>query len=63
MTTLQVSIPVYKIKGANESENVYNPLQKYIQIVTLDSYEFWFMGFVRYEKAWFNLQTAISLSI
>lgn len=61
-TPYKVSIPVKKIKGANESENVNNPAQKYIQIVTQDNYEFWFMGFVRYEKAWVNLQTAISLS-
>ncbi|KAH6755566.1 hypothetical protein C2S52_023625 [Perilla frutescens var. hirtella] len=59
-TPYKVSIPVKKIKGAYESENVNNPAQKYIQIVTQDNYEFWFMGFVRYEKAWINLQRAIS---
>nr|GEX66807.1 hypothetical protein [Tanacetum cinerariifolium] len=47
----KVVIPTNKIKEANESENVENPSQKYIQIVTDDSFEFWFMGFVRYEKA------------
>ncbi|XP_057812357.1 GEM-like protein 6 [Salvia miltiorrhiza] len=58
----KVCIPVNKIKGANQSENVNNPAQKYIQIVTHDNYEFWFMGFLRYEKAWINLQKSISFS-
>ncbi|XP_073145701.1 putative GEM-like protein 8 [Henckelia pumila] len=61
-TPYKLSIPVKKIKGANESENVNNPSQKYIEIVTHDNFEFWFMGFVRYEKALSNLQTAISMS-
>lgn len=59
---LQVVIPVEKIKRANESENVNKPAQKYIAIVTDDNFEFWFMGFVRYEKAFVNLQKAISMS-
>ncbi|KAL7138728.1 hypothetical protein ABFS83_09G002300 [Erythranthe nasuta] len=58
----KVSIPVKKIEEANESENVNNPAQKYIEIVTQDKFEFWFMGFLRYEKAFFNLQRAISIS-
>ncbi|KAG8378605.1 hypothetical protein BUALT_Bualt07G0002900 [Buddleja alternifolia] len=61
-TPYKLSIPVKKIKGANESENVNNPSQKYIEIETEDNFEFWFMGFVRYEKAFINLQRAISLS-
>ncbi|KAI3454285.1 hypothetical protein Pfo_010948 [Paulownia fortunei] len=58
----KLSIPVKMIKGANESENVNNPAQKYIEIVTQDNFEFWFMGFVRYEKAFMNIQRAISMS-
>ncbi|XP_057804124.1 putative GEM-like protein 8 [Salvia miltiorrhiza] len=58
----KVSIPMKKIKAANESENVNNPTHKYIEIVTQDDYEFWFMGFVRYEKAVLNLRRAISMS-
>lgn len=58
---LQVSVPVKKIKGANQSENANNPTQKYIEIATDDNLEFWSMGFVRYEKAFLNLQKAISL--
>jgi hypothetical protein len=58
----KVVIPVKKIKRANKSENVNKPAQKYIEIVTDDDFEFWFMGFVRYEKAFFNLQRAVSMS-
>nr|GMD34392.1 GEM-like protein 4 [Ipomoea batatas] len=32
----KVSIPIAKIKGANESENMENPSEKYIQVVTKD---------------------------
>lgn len=61
-TPYKVSIPVRKIKKVNESENVEKPAKKYIEIVTEDNFEFWFMGFVRYEKALRNLQKAISMS-
>ncbi|KAL0318696.1 UNVERIFIED_CONTAM: GEM-like protein 6 [Sesamum angustifolium] len=43
-TPYKLCVPVKKIKGANESENVRNPAQKYIEIVTEDNFEFWFMG-------------------
>ncbi|KAK4428194.1 GEM-like protein 6 [Sesamum alatum] len=59
-TPYKLCVPVKKIKGANESENVKNPAQKYIEIVTEDNFEFWFMGFVRYEKAFISLQRVIS---
>ena len=59
---MQVLIPIKKIKRANGSENANKPAQKYIEIVTEDNFEFWFMGFVRYEKAFMNLQKAISMS-
>lgn len=56
-------IPITKIKTASQSENVDKPQQKYIEIVTDDDFEFWFMGFLRYEKAFRNLQKAISMSM
>lgn len=59
---MQVVIPVTKIKRAHPSVNENKPSQKYIEIVTEDNFEFWFMGFVRYEKAFLNLQKAISMS-
>lgn len=55
-------IPVKKIKRAYASANENKPSQKYIEIVTEDNFEFWFMGFVRYEKAFLNLQKAISIT-
>lgn len=60
-TPYKVIIPLTKIKVAKESMNVEKPSQKYIQIVTQDNFEFWLMGFVRYEKAFLNLQKAISM--
>ncbi|KAK4280569.1 hypothetical protein QN277_012182 [Acacia crassicarpa] len=58
----KVLIPIGKIKEANESENENKTEQKYIQIVTKDGSEFWFLGFLRYEKALTNLQKAISMA-
>ncbi|XVF08491.1 hypothetical protein REPUB_Repub07fG0007700 [Reevesia pubescens] len=43
----KVVIPIRKLKRANRSQNVNNPAQKYIEIVTWDGFEFWFMGFLR----------------
>jgi hypothetical protein len=53
-------IPLKKIKSVEESENVKKPSQKYIQILTVDNFEFWFMGFLNYYKAFKFLQRAIS---
>jgi len=60
---MQVLIPIGRIKEVNESQNVNNVEQKYIEIVTEDDSEFWFVGFLRYEKALKNLNKAISMSI
>lgn len=57
---MQVLIPLRKIKTANQSENVKKPSQKYIEIVTVDDFDFWFMGFLNYQKALKCLQQAIS---
>ena len=56
---LQVLRPIKKIKRIYESENVNKPDQNYIGVVTLDDFQFWFMGFSRYEKACRNLHKAI----
>ncbi|KAK8568421.1 hypothetical protein V6N12_006974 [Hibiscus sabdariffa] len=57
---LQVLIPLDKIKGVNESENMKKPSQKYMEIVTVDGFDFWFMGFLNHHKAFKYLQQAIS---
>ncbi|XP_031274851.1 GEM-like protein 4 [Pistacia vera] len=56
----KVVIPVNKIKIVNQSENVKKTSQKYIEIVTVDNFDFWFMGFLNYQKALKQLQQAIS---
>ncbi|KAL5543056.1 hypothetical protein UlMin_010766 [Ulmus minor] len=55
----KVVIPVNKVKSANQSENVNKPSQKYIEIVTVDNFDFWFMGFTNNKKAFKSLQQAI----
>ncbi|KAL3733078.1 hypothetical protein ACJRO7_022579 [Eucalyptus globulus] len=34
-------------------------LKKYIQVISIDNHEFWFMGFLHYESAVKNLQGAV----
>ena len=59
---MQVIIPLAKIKRAVESENVKNPRQKYVEIVTEDNFEFWFMGFLNHQRTLRHLQNAINPS-
>ncbi|MQL72191.1 hypothetical protein Taro_004531 [Colocasia esculenta] len=47
----KVMIPLRKIKRASPSENVNKPSQKYMEIATVDNFEFWFMGFVSYSRS------------
>ncbi|KAE8023027.1 hypothetical protein FH972_008779 [Carpinus fangiana] len=56
----KVIIPLKKIKRVNQSENVKKPSQKYIEILTVDDFDFWFMGFLNYQKALKSIQQAIS---
>ncbi|KAE8729565.1 GEM-like protein 7 [Hibiscus syriacus] len=56
----KVLIPHEKIKRVNDSENMKRPSQKYMDIVTVDDFDFWFMGFLNYQKAFKYLQQAIS---
>ncbi|XP_047966749.1 GEM-like protein 7 [Salvia hispanica] len=58
----KVIIPLAKIKRAVESENVKNPRQKYVEIVTEDNFEFWFMGFLNHQRTLRHLQNAINPS-
>jgi hypothetical protein len=44
-------IPLGKISTVNPVIMKESPPEKYIQIVTIDGHEFWFMGFVNFEKA------------
>ncbi|CAK8574259.1 unnamed protein product [Lathyrus sativus] len=56
----KVVIPAKKIKCVNQSENVEKPRQKYINIVTVDNFDFWFMGVFKYQKTIKYLEQAIS---
>ena len=56
----KVSIPHEKIQQVNQSQNMKKPSEKYIEIVTVDGFDFWFMGFFNYKKALRYLQQAIS---
>ncbi|XP_010656010.1 putative GEM-like protein 8 [Vitis vinifera] len=56
----KVSIPLRKVKRVDPSENVKNPSQKYMEIVTVDNFDFWFMGFLNYQKSFNCLQQALS---
>ncbi|KAK3012876.1 hypothetical protein RJ639_009226 [Escallonia herrerae] len=56
----KVLIPIMKIERANERKNVERPSLKYIQIVTADNFDFWFMGFLNHQRTLMYLQNAIS---
>ncbi|KAL2323963.1 hypothetical protein Fmac_023021 [Flemingia macrophylla] len=56
----KVSIPLTKIKCVNKSQNEEKPSQKYIELVTVDDFDFWFMGFFNYQKAFRSLQHVVS---
>ncbi|KAI3472553.1 hypothetical protein Pfo_031256 [Paulownia fortunei] len=55
----KVMIPLRKIKRAIESENVKKPTQKYVQLVTEDNFDFWFMGFLNHQRTLKYIQQAI----
>ncbi|KAC9216376.1 hypothetical protein R6Q59_004578 [Mikania micrantha] len=46
----KVSIPLGKIKGVGESMNLKKPSNKYVELVTVDDFNFWFLGFPNYKK-------------
>lgn len=52
-------IPLRKIRRAIESENVKKPTQKYVQLVTEDNFDFWFMGFLNHQRTLKYIQQAI----
>ncbi|KAJ3673719.1 hypothetical protein LUZ60_005711 [Juncus effusus] len=56
----KVMIPLGQLRSANPSASRANPNEKYIQVVSNDNHEFWFMGFVNYDSAVKTLQEAVS---
>ncbi|VAH49709.1 unnamed protein product [Triticum turgidum subsp. durum] len=55
----KVAVPLRRVKAARPSENQHRPEQKYVQLVTDDGFEFWFMGFVSYQASLQHLEQAI----
>ncbi|XP_010246219.1 PREDICTED: GEM-like protein 1 [Nelumbo nucifera] len=55
----KVVVTLIQLMAVNPSSNRLNPSDKYIQILTVDGHEFWFMGFVSYDKALKNLGEAL----
>lgn len=58
--TQQVILPLANIANVNPVVMKEDPPEKYIQIVTIDRHEFWFMGFVNFEKAAHHLLDSVS---
>ncbi|MBA0772184.1 hypothetical protein Gotri_007603 [Gossypium trilobum] len=56
-----VVIPLHQLKSVNPSTSRVNHSEKYIQVISLDSHEFWFMGFLYYDAAVKCLQDVLQL--
>ncbi|XP_027098626.2 putative GEM-like protein 8 [Coffea arabica] len=59
----KVSIPLRNIKRASASQNLEIPSQKYMEVVTQDNFEFWFMGFLNLRKTLKFLQQCVEEKI
>ncbi|XP_039126615.1 GEM-like protein 1 [Dioscorea cayenensis subsp. rotundata] len=55
----KVVIPLHQLRAIKPSLNQANLSEKYIQIVSVDNHEFWFMGFVNYDNAIKHLQETV----
>ncbi|XP_061345680.1 GEM-like protein 2 [Gastrolobium bilobum] len=55
----KVEVQLDQLSTVSPSTNRLNPTEKYIQIVTVDGYEFFFMGFISYDKALKTLNQAL----
>nr|KYP38770.1 GLABRA2 expression modulator [Cajanus cajan] len=60
-TYYKVVIPLHQLRAVNASTSRINPSEKYIQIISVDDHEFWFLGFVHYDNAVKNIQGALQL--
>uniref|UniRef100_A0A0D9W7D4 GRAM domain-containing protein n=1 Tax=Leersia perrieri TaxID=77586 RepID=A0A0D9W7D4_9ORYZ len=54
----KVVIPLKQIAKVRPSENADKPEEKYIHVATVDGFEFWFMGFVSYQRSCKYMQKA-----
>ncbi|XP_020978362.1 GLABRA2 expression modulator [Arachis ipaensis] len=58
----KVVIPLHQLKAVNPSASRVNPSEKYIQVISADNHEFWYMGFLNYEGAVECLQNLFEAS-
>ncbi|XAR64347.1 hypothetical protein NMG60_11024651 [Bertholletia excelsa] len=56
----KIMIPLANIATVNPVNMRENPSEKYIHIVTVDGHDFWFMGFMNFEKASHHLLDSLS---
>lgn len=56
----KVMVPLGNIGTINPVVMRENSTEKYIQILTVDGHDFWYMGFVNYDKACRHLTESIS---
>lgn len=57
---VQILIPLPNIGSINPVIMRENQTERYIQLISTDGHDFWFMGFVNYEKATNHLFDSIS---
>ncbi|KAI4323017.1 hypothetical protein L6164_022658 [Bauhinia variegata] len=57
----KVELPLDRLSTVNPYTNRFNPSEKNIQVVTVDGYEFYFVGFISYEKALKTIKEALQL--
>lgn len=55
----KVVIPLHQLKAVNPSASRVNTSEKYIQVISVDNHEFWYMGFLNYDNAVKCLQEAL----
>ncbi|KAK4434237.1 GEM-like protein 1 [Sesamum alatum] len=51
MSYYKVVIPLNQLTVVNPTRSKSNPAEKYIQLISVDKHEFWFMGFMTYDNA------------
>ncbi|XP_050205900.1 GLABRA2 expression modulator isoform X3 [Mercurialis annua] len=57
----KVVIPLHQLKAVNPSSSRTNTAEKYIQVISIDNHEFWFMGFLNYDGAVKCLQDGLQV--
>ncbi|KAK7313138.1 hypothetical protein VNO77_37579 [Canavalia gladiata] len=55
----KVVLQLDQLNTVNPSANRFNPSEKYIHVVTVDAYEFYFMGFIAFDKALKTIREAL----